>query len=162
MHNICFDVYVLIYGLGNPSEITFEIAREGGFIGPLKTFEKKNIIDAQNDYGPNGVFYKISDSDDTYTFVGQRFLGIKMIEGSKSAKLDKNKVFYLKSRGFNQSDIYKILFKSISSKGFCHFQADGDFAYLIDGAKRGIDPNFMIKIQNHRDNLPTIKFNAIC
>ena len=88
--------------------------------------------------------------------------GIKMIEGSKSAKLDKNKVFYLKSRGFNQSDIYKILFKSISSKGFCHFQADGDFAYLIDGAKRGIDPNFMIKIQNHRDNLPTIKFNAIC
>ena len=76
-----FDVYVLIYGLGNPSEITFEIAREGGFIGPLKTFEKKNIIDAQNDYGPNGVFYKISDSDDTYTFVGQRFLGIKMIEG---------------------------------------------------------------------------------
>lgn len=88
--------------------------------------------------------------------------GITMIEGSKSARLDKNKVFYLKSRGFNQSDIYKILFKSISSKGFCHFQANGEFAIMVDAMKKGVDPNFMIKVQTYRDNLKVVKFKEIC
>lgn len=88
--------------------------------------------------------------------------GVTMIEGSKSARLDKNKVFYLKSRGFSQSDIYKILFKSISSKGFCHFQADGEMAHLVDGMKKGVNPEFLIKIQKHRDNLTVVKFKELC
>ena len=88
--------------------------------------------------------------------------GVEMIEGSASARLDKNKVFYLKSRGFNQAEIYQILFKSITNKGFCHFKVDPYLCDIFDDIKGGHSPNMAIKIHEHMRNLPNFKFEKQC
>lgn len=88
--------------------------------------------------------------------------GIKMIEGSNSARLDKNKVFYLKSRGFSQAEIYQILFKSITNKGFCHFEVDEHHSNVFDKIKMGVKPELAIKIEKHLVNLPNFKFEKQC
>jgi hypothetical protein len=88
--------------------------------------------------------------------------GIKMIEGSQSARLDKNKVFYLKSRGFNQAEIYQILFKSVTNKGFCHFEVEENFANMFYNIQKGMSVELAVRVQDHIDNLPTFKFGEIC
>lgn len=92
--------------------------------------------------------------------------GIEMIEGSSSARLDKNKVFYLKSRGFNQAEIYQILFKSITNKGFCHFRVDPEVGDYFDLVQRGVvdlEPTAFQKMADeHLENLPNIKFKKPC
>jgi len=94
--------------------------------------------------------------------------GIEMIEGSSSARLDKNKVFYLKSRGFDQAEIYQILFKSITSKGFCHFRLDEDYAEHFDLIQRGVIKPFEMRtemddaIDKHMSELPNFKFKKPC
>lgn len=87
--------------------------------------------------------------------------GIEMIEGSASARLDKTKVFYLKSRGFTQGEVYRILFKSVTTKGVCHFQADHDISAMYDLIKQGFMPNTAMKIYEHYKNLPTVKFQSV-
>jgi len=89
--------------------------------------------------------------------------GFEMVEGSSSAKLDKNKVFYLKSRGFNQAEIYQILFKSVTNKGFCHFTVDPDLMVMFDNIKEGfMSPEMAFRIHDHRQNMPNFKFGEKC
>jgi len=88
--------------------------------------------------------------------------GITLVEGSSSARLDKNKVFYLKSRGFSQTEIYQILFKSITNKGFCHFRCDPEYANAFDRVKMGFKPELAFKIEEHLNNLPNFKFQKPC
>lgn len=88
--------------------------------------------------------------------------GIEMVEGSSSAKLDKNKVFYLKSRGFNQAEIYQILFKSVTNKNFCHFRVDPTVANIFDSIQQGMRIDLAIRVEEHRNNLPNFKFGEIC
>ena len=87
--------------------------------------------------------------------------GVTMIEGSASARLDKTKVFYLKSRGFTQGEVYRILFKSVKTKGVCHFQADDDIAEAYDLIQQGFRPETAVKIIEHYKNLPIVKFQAV-
>lgn len=88
--------------------------------------------------------------------------GIEMIEGSSSARLDKNKVFYLKSRGFNQAEIYQILFKSITNKGFCHFRCSPEWADKFDYIKQGMLPSLAMRFDEHMKSIPVIKFKKPC
>lgn len=88
--------------------------------------------------------------------------GIEMIEGSTSARLDKNKVFYLKSRGFNQAEIYQILFKSITNKGFCHFRCSPEWADKFDYIKQGMLPKLAMRFDEHMKTIPVIKFEKPC
>lgn len=85
---------------------------------------------------------------------------IEMVEGSSTARLDKNKVFYLKSRGFNQAEIYKILFKSVTNKGFCYFRTMDKVSNIFDRIKAGFNPVLAEKIENHFDNIPNVKFKS--
>jgi len=87
--------------------------------------------------------------------------GIKMIEGTASARLDKTKVFYLKSRGFSQAEVYRILFKSVKTKGVCHFQAEPELCEMYDLIQEGYRPTMAQKIVEHYKNLPTVKFKAV-
>lgn len=88
--------------------------------------------------------------------------GITLIEGSKSARLDKNKVFYLQSRGFNKAEVYRILFKSVKTKGFCHFESDKEFIEAFDNlGKFQIPPKLATVFNLHIENMPIIKFKAV-
>lgn len=89
----------------------------------------------------------IENTDELLNSIGK---DVDMIEIAGTAKLDRNKVFYLKAKGFSQEFIYRMLFKSIKSQAFCYFRLKPHAIEFLEICQRTGSVNMAKAIQNHK------------
>jgi len=84
---------------------------------------------------------------------------VEMITLSGTGRLDKNKVFYLKSRGFSQIEVYQILFRSLTSQSFAYFRLLPHVQEYFELIQQGYDHAQAQAIMTGRNReVPTFKF----
>lgn len=106
--------------------------------GKYKSWKAKIIANDQELYLWPHEYVVIHDANLLLEEIGET---VEMVTLSGTGRLDKNKVFYLKSRGFSQVEVYQILFKSLTSQSFAYFKLLPHAEYYFELLQEGYTPS---------------------
>lgn len=121
-----------------------------------KTWKAKIIANDQEMYLLPHEYIIIPDANWLLAEIDK---SVEMITLGGTGKLNKNKVFYLKSRGFSQVEVYQILFRSLTSQSFAYFRLLPKVAEYFDLVQEVGSTSMAQAIMAEREReIPTFNF----